>query len=367
MKHFFETIRKLLQGEIVMTQQERTEALSIAVLGVHLIFIWLFAMVGVWPLILYNIFVVSYYLWVYRLVHGGFVRKGYLLTFGEITLQSVLTGVLIGFESGFYLYVLAIVPMFHYLPTVNDKSAKKMGHHVPFILDIIAMLISIAAYIGTRFIRKLPFEIYGADAHVIFLVNLIFSFALLAIMSFFFVMDGQVAMKELNQENEELEHTSSVDPLTGLKNRRSMEVSLENAMAMAKSKGRLFSLIMGDIDNFKRINDTYGHDCGDQALTSVSEIFQASVRDNDIVSRWGGEEFLVLIIGNQADAVAVAERMRSHIEAQVLEYQGQEIRFTMTFGVSTYVPGYNLSKLIKMADENLYKGKTTGKNKVVYK
>ncbi len=158
-------------------------------------------------------------------------------------------------------------------------------------------------------------------------------------------------------------HYAENDALTGILNRGGGEIKARQ-MISSGAKGVFFMI---DIDGFKRINDTYGHDCGDQALTSVSEIFQASVRDNDIVSRWGGEEFLVLIIGNQADAVAVAERMRSHIEAQVLEYQGQEIRFTMTFGVSTYVPGYNLSKLIKMADENLYKGKTTGKNKVVYK
>ncbi|MBR6326271.1 MAG: GGDEF domain-containing protein [Lachnospiraceae bacterium] len=364
MKLFFANIKKVLAGEKVISQQDRMEALSVAIIAVHLIFIWLFAMVGVWPLILYNILVVSYYLAVFRLVKEGSYLRGYSMTFGEIVFQEILASLLVGWGTGFYLYVLAIVPMFHYIGTV--KSEKQVKPIVPFLADIFVIFVTVAVCVVANRI-KLPFDLTPVDRWTLFGVNLVFSFFLLAIMSFFFVMDSQIAVVQLNQENEVLEHTSSVDPLTGLNNRRSMEVQLDRAMDLAKTKGKLFSLIMGDIDNFKRINDTYGHECGDMALTSVSEIFRASVREDDTVCRWGGEEFLVLISGNQTDAVAVAERMRSRIEAQVLEYQGNEIRFTMTFGVMTYVPGYSLNKLIQFTDENLYKGKTNGKNQVVYK
>ena len=122
---------------------------------------------------------------------------------------------------------------------------------------------------------------------------------------------------------------------------------------------------MSDIDFFKKINDTYGHDCGDVALTEVAEILRTCVRDGDTVCRWGGEEFLLLVKGNRDVAITVAERIRTRIENNVVEYEGAEIRFTMTLGISTYVPGYSLESLLVQADENLYYGKEHGRNQVV--
>ena len=169
----------------------------------------------------------------------------------------------------------------------------------------------------------------------------------------------------LTTQNRNLEHIAGVDPLTGLLNRRCMEEFLEEAMTKAKQKGTLFSLIMGDIDNFKRINDTYGHECGDQALVHVAEIMRHCVRDGDAICRWGGEEFLILIQGNMSKAAVVGERIRAMIEEEVISYHNEKIPFTITFGVSTYVPGYRMETLIHKADECLYNGKQNGKNQVV--
>lgn len=184
-------------------------------------------------------------------------------------------------------------------------------------------------------------------------------------MSHFFVLGYKSSIDILSNRNASLDEEASIDPLTGLVNRRTMELSLDKALEDAKKSGALFSLVMGDIDFFKRINDTYGHDCGDVSLVAVADILKTCVRDGDVVCRWGGEEFLLLVKGNRSVASNVAERIRARIENNVVEYGEHKITFTMTLGVSTYAPGYSLESLVTQADENLYYGKEHGRNQVV--
>ena len=177
----------------------------------------------------------------------------------------------------------------------------------------------------------------------------------------------KATLDDLEDKNATLDVEASIDPLTKLYNRRTMEISLSNALGDARANGELFSVVMSDIDFFKKINDTYGHDCGDVALVAIAEILKACVRDGDTVCRWGGEEFLLLVKGNRNVATTVAERIRSRIENNIVEYEGDQIKFTMTLGISTYAPGYSLENLLTQADENLYYGKEHGRNQVVSK
>ena len=122
---------------------------------------------------------------------------------------------------------------------------------------------------------------------------------------------------------------------------------------------------MGDIDDFKKVNDTYGHDFGDIVLVEVSKSLKKSTRDDDYVCRWGGEEFLIIINGNKKITKDVAERMRQTISEIEIPFGKETVHITMTFGITESIPGYSVDKLIAIADENLYKGKQNGKNQVV--
>ncbi|MBO7363186.1 MAG: GGDEF domain-containing protein, partial [Lachnospiraceae bacterium] len=204
-----------------------------------------------------------------------------------------------------------------------------------------------------------------APLKVAFTFNVFFASMLIIWMSHFFVLGYKNSIDILAKKNTTLDEEASLDPLTGLYNRRTMETNLEGALEAAKKTGALFSLVMGDIDFFKRINDTYGHECGDVALVQVADILKTCVRDGDVVCRWGGEEFLLLVKGNRNVASTVAERIRARIENNVVEYGEHRITFTMTLGVSTYAPGYSLESLVTQADENLYYGKEHGRNQVV--
>ncbi len=355
-------IIRVVTGQDSVNHQEILEILSIAVIVVHVMMVFLFHIMGVWQLSLYNIIVTAYYSYCYTIVREGKVRQGYILTFIEIIVQMVFSTLIVGWDVGFYGYVIALIPLYYY---INMFLGRGSDHpFTPFLWAMITFGIFLGTYTLGLHIKPVV-ELPHTQAVVVFVYNTFFAFQLIIWMSHFLVLGYKKSLNAMAERNASLDVAAGQDPLTKLYNRRTMEESLDEALEAAKKSGVIFSLVMGDIDFFKRINDTYGHDCGDDALVAVAEILKACVRDGDIVCRWGGEEFLLLVNGNRGVATTVAERIRSRIENNVVEFEGNKIKFTMTLGVSTYAPGYSLEALIAQADENLYYGKEHGRNQVV--
>lgn len=151
------------------------------------------------------------------------------------------------------------------------------------------------------------------------------------------------------------------DKLTGLANRHAGVDILTRQCAAAGRQDRALSVIMGDLDDFKQVNDTHGHVVGDTVLEGVAEILRSTVRETDAVIRWGGEEFLIVAVDSDLNSARVlAERCRYAIEKEPIA----GIRMTMTFGVAQYMPGDTQDSLLARADENLYTGKGTSGNRV---
>ena len=157
---------------------------------------------------------------------------------------------------------------------------------------------------------------------------------------------------------------SERDRLTGLKNRFGFDDDSENRYEPALKNGKPVSVIICDIDFFKKVNDTYGHKGGDMALIHTAKILQSAVRSMDSVYRWGGEEFIVMLEGMAIEeAVEVAERIRGKIEASPCRFEDKAIKYTMSFGCAAVES--NIMDAIKQADGRLYTAKNTGRNKVV--
>lgn len=172
--------------------------------------------------------------------------------------------------------------------------------------------------------------------------------------------------KELTEAYDKIEHLALTDMLTGIANRRNITNLMGKEASRSTRNGSNFSLIMCDIDFFKNVNDTYGHDTGDYVLKRVAEIIQLSIRQQDIVARWGGEEFLIVLPETGMEpASSVAEKLRSTIESEKMEFGDHSFKVTMTFGVAIYEKELGIEKSIKKADDALYEGKQTGRNKVV--
>jgi diguanylate cyclase (GGDEF)-like protein len=157
------------------------------------------------------------------------------------------------------------------------------------------------------------------------------------------------------------------DGLTGLYTHRAFQSRLEEEILRAARSKVPFSMIMADIDHFKSYNDNFGHQAGDAVLKAVAETFSAGVRDIDFASRYGGEEFALVITGaTRAQAAAAADGMRLALEARSFTFNGKPSRVTASFGVAEFpADGAAAGQLVRAADERLYRAKESGRNRVV--
>ena len=156
------------------------------------------------------------------------------------------------------------------------------------------------------------------------------------------------------------------DGLTGIYNRRAAMRQLEKYVQEANAvSGETFCLAIGDIDFFKKVNDQYGHNCGDEVLKMVSGILSSIPEEEGFSARWGGEEFVIVYKGKLPEAVKKLELIADKIRNTTVEYEKYKVNITMTFGIAEYIAPRNVDILISNADNLLYKGKESGRNKIV--
>lgn len=168
---------------------------------------------------------------------------------------------------------------------------------------------------------------------------------------------------EIIEKTHHLEYEAYHDALTGLFNRSKFNELMIAKLRHLDIEGEVFSLILGDLDDFKKLNDTYGHDLGDEVLKHLADVFQRSLRKQDVVVRWGGEEFCVLVDSDLKSTEFVAQLLKERISEAIFEPL-PEIHLTMSFGVSQAQPRDDAESLFKRADEAVYAAKKAGKNTV---
>jgi diguanylate cyclase (GGDEF)-like protein len=169
----------------------------------------------------------------------------------------------------------------------------------------------------------------------------------------------------INRSSEVLRRLATTDPLTGAFNRRHFMELMGREQRRADRYNTIYSILMIDIDHFKRVNDTYGHQIGDHAIQAMAEACRRTTRPTDIVARYGGEEFIVTLTHtDQPGAVKVAERLREAVAEVALPTEKGVLQFTISIGISTYVKRSAVDQIIQRADQALYKAKETGRNRV---
>lgn len=215
-----------------------------------------------------------------------------------------------------------------------------------------------------RYLRK-DGSAFWANIHVSALVN--DKNEVVGVIGMIVNIDKQVkSEKRLLELNQTLSKLARHDELTGLYNRRAMDEIINRDYKRARRYNLGFGVAIADVDDFKKINDTYGHDCGDEVLKSLAHTFLDSIRDTDAVGRWGGEEFIFVFSDTSLEgAVIVAERICQTLSAQPYKCGNLEFRLTITIGLSHHHGQSSLEDMIKEADNALYHGKRNGKNQVV--
>ncbi len=170
--------------------------------------------------------------------------------------------------------------------------------------------------------------------------------------------------RELVRANEKILELTRIDPLTGLSNRRFFSERIQEMISLAHRRSQPLSLIMTDIDHFKRVNDTWGHDAGDRVLKAYAALMKTRTRAEDLVARFGGEEFIIAMpLADVHEAFACAERIRCALAEQDILENGRPV--TASFGVAGLFSGETGEKVIKRADTALYQAKESGRNRTV--
>jgi diguanylate cyclase len=180
------------------------------------------------------------------------------------------------------------------------------------------------------------------------------------------LVEARRSLSTIQVELQDSRHLLQKDPLTGTDNRRAMSAILEREMARSRRDNEPLSVAMVDIDHFKKINDTHGHATGDAALIHLTQIARAILRGNDAFVRYGGEEFvLVLVETGLLGGVHVCERLQLALAKQPLVHHGQQIAMSFSAGVSTLADEDTEATLLERADKALYEAKRTGRNRVL--
>ncbi|MBN9229415.1 MAG: hypothetical protein BGO90_10970 [Legionella sp. 40-6] len=181
------------------------------------------------------------------------------------------------------------------------------------------------------------------------------------------IISEQISLNLYNIKlNETLKLQSTQDVLTGLSNRRYFTELLQKEMLKSKRAHNNFALILVDIDYFKSINDTYGHQTGDRVLCALAQIMQKELRKSDVIARWGGEEFIICVREISLEKIRMrAEKLRQVVENHRLLIDGETISFTISIGIALFDAVVDKDTLIKKADDALYQAKKSGRNKII--
>ncbi len=328
----------------------------IAAMMLHFVFIFLFYAVGVPTLSIINIFIVVFYVFCIKLFAQSLIKNDFslliwLLT-AEVILHAYFACYYLGFASGFQYYILALTAF----PLFTNSGY--------FVFGVVRLLLIIVAYIGLERWLNITAPVVDLDQNYLEALRY-FN------LSCFVLLSGGIAFSfvkatHLNQDN--LVAMATYDKLTGLNNRYSLEAFTEANVAQSKLNGKPLSMLIADIDFFKEINDNYGHLCGDYVLSKVADVMRGALRSQNVIGRWGGEEFMVILPDTNAETLELlAERLRVTMMETVFSYNDKKISITVTVGAAMMVESDTVESLTLRTDQALYQGKDNGRNCYYFK
>ncbi len=294
-----------------------------------------------------NVVSIAMYVVAYALLVRRRNVPALLLIWAEVVGHATIGTLLVGWDSGFHYYLLMFIPAI-----AVSGSVRRVA--LPLIVLFLAYmgLHQAAHVVGTLApMGDTPLQILS-----VFNVSIFFAMASYTA-RFYYAL--------VRKSDRKLRDLATRDALTGLSNRRHLIELAKPEIARARHAGQPVSLVLADIDDFKQINDGYGHEAGDVVLTRASAVFRDACSSEDIIARWGGEEFLFLLpnIGTD-DALPIAERVRARVAEMAVDHDGRQIGFTLSMGVALLMPEENLEDAIRRADNALYQSKSEGRNRV---
>ena len=303
------------------------------------------------------------------------VIKNYPTAISELITASIAVGILIYFKTthaikitsllGIFLLLIALTLVILFdphqiyiymwtltVPAVTFFVLGQVGGAIVSIIYSIFITLLIIFYAPVR--SNVPFDIID-------FINLIGPYIATTIIIGYFELSRTTSLNELKSINRDLHILSITDKLTSLSNRYKLDETLSQEISKAEKSLKPLSVIMTDVDDFKLINDTYGHLMGDSILAQTAYLLSKEVGPNKTIGRWGGEEFLIICPHTDIEAAGkLARRLGNLIENVIFDGKAN---ITISLGTSAYVPGDTSETIIRRADRALYEAKKRGKNR----
>lgn len=300
----------------------------------------------------YNICSVLFYIGMLLLVTK---RKKYAAAVSLIHLETICFvsthTILFGWNSAFFLFLVGMASLVYFCPYRKT--------YIPYVFSLLHILAFFLLHLNVQD------PILPADGavllNILFICNSIGAFVIILYVAYVSRASAIIGKEALIKQNEDLLQIADYDQLTGLYNRSCMKKRISQC-----DSSHSF-LAMGDIDDFKLINDTYGHICGDHILRELAELMRSKLDPNIFICRWGGEEF-IFHFHNASDEEAIQQLTEfcQWLKSYTFMYEHHSICVTMTFGICQGRPGLSLDHWINQADQLLYQGKRNGKQMVVF-
>ncbi|WP_137226393.1 GGDEF domain-containing protein [Shewanella sp. MEBiC00475] len=265
----------------------------------------------------------------------------YLLMF-----YLVFTG---GVEQTGPLWIFIVAPVSVYILGLTSGLI-----NLAFFLTVIAIIIFLPT-------DSIPHVTYSME----FKLRLILSFLTTTFLSALYEYLRMISFKSALELGKKYQQLALSDPLTKLANRRNALTILQQEKSRTSRNDDPLSILLCDLDHFKMVNDKYGHNCGDMVLTELAQVFTKSVRQQDCVARWGGEEFLFILPQTSAEqAFVIAEKIRINVQRHSVYCHEQDISLTISIGISQLTDNQTIDEMINNADRYLYQAKKNGRNQV---
>ncbi len=285
------------------------------------------------------------------------LNKGYLhVSLGIMSVgivgHSFVATLILGWHANFQIFGFLVLLFLMLCPEYSARLK----------LIIFAMLAGSYALFEAN-IHHFMIAHQGDHIHLIRSLNSLVFCGNLAFLAHIYAEAINASTRDLHALNIDLTRLATTDGLTGLLNRRSLREQMQQEIVRFNRTARTFSVVLGDIDHFKSINDAHGHQGGDEVLREAARIVRETARTQDLVARWGGEEFcLFLPETNANEAEAMAQRIRERFNREPIIYAGKPLDVRMTLGLTEYHPGQTLDDVLLIADRALYAGKAAGRN-----
>lgn len=281
--------------------------------------------------------------------HYAAIFMGFIDTF----ICALIAVILGGPGTNYEIYMLIIMSFLPLMPKPCALIRLLMGIGIAAVYVTILWL--------TRFAPP-PVYILGAGfLRFMSISNTLIAFSILQLVVYFMATSVRSSYRKVRQ-------MADTDPLTGLLNRRGMQDAMEQSKRHCEETGRPWSLVMGDIDHFKRLNDIHGHEMGDKVLKSVAQAIASALRAEDLCARWGGEEFLIFIPGVQGPGLeAIVFRIVSAVRSISLPPCPEACTITISLGATTASAGETEPEVALRADEALYQAKEEGRDRAIFR